>query len=203
MLADPGVHRDAGRDAGVDRSGRTELRDRQHRCRGLSSGLGQTRAFLAEQEHAGARQQCGLDGLRAGQVVDADDGEVVGACVVDERIDRVVIADVLIAIGDHRTAAIPSSLAHDVNLCREERVGVAHNGADVEIVLPVLDGDVKGMPLAIEVVDDGLEAPVAVAVDDVAGVAVGQELGVEAVVVGPGEGMGADRHGVMVTAQLR
>ena len=112
------------------------------------------------------------------------------------------MADVLIAVGHHRTSAIPTSLAHDVHLCREERVGVAHDGADVEVVLPVLDGDVKGMPLAIEILDDGLEAPVAVAVDDVAAVAVGQELGVEAVVVGPGEGMGADRHGVMVTGAV-
>ena len=73
-----------------------------------------------------------------------------------------------------------------MNLFGEKRVGVANNGADVEVVFPILDGDVKGMSLPIEIFDDGLEAPVAIAVDDVAAVAVGQELGVEVGVVGPG-----------------
>ena len=74
----------------------------------------------------------------------------------------------------------------------EERVGVAHDGADVEVVAPVLDRHVERVASAVEVGDDRLDAPVAVAVDDVAAIAAGEQLGVESGVVGPGLGVGAD-----------
>ena len=56
--------------------------------------------------------------------------------------------------------------------------------ADVEVVLPVLDRDVERVAARVEVGDDRLVAPVAVAVDDVAAVAVREQLGVEARVAG-------------------
>ena len=83
-----------------------------------------------------------------------------------------VVAHVLVAVGDHRAATVPPTLADDVHLGGEERVRGAHDRADVEVVLPVLDGDVEGVPAGVEVGDDRLEAPVAVAVDDVAPVTV-------------------------------
>ena len=61
----------------------------------------------------------------------------------------------------------------------QEGVGGPHHRADVEVVLPVLDRDVERVPAGVEVGDDRVEPPVAVAVDDVAPVAVREQLGVE------------------------
>lgn len=98
----------------------------------------------------------------------------------------------LIAVGDHRTAPVPSPLADDVHLGCEEGVGVANHGADVEVVLPVLDGNVKPVPPLIQVGHDRVVSPVAVAIDDVAPIALGEQRGVEAGVIGPGPGMWTD-----------
>jgi hypothetical protein len=65
-------------------------------------------------------------------------------------------------------------------------------------VAPVLDGDVERMPAVVEVGDDRLDSPVAVAVDDVAAVAPSQQVGVEPRVVGPGLGVRSDTDPVVV-----
>ena len=96
-----------------------------------------------------------------------------------------MVDDVLVAVGDHGTAAVPAALADDVHLGGGEGVGGAHDRADVEVVLPVLDRDVEGVAAGVEVGDDRLEPPVAVAVDDVAAVAVLEQLGVVALVGRP------------------
>jgi hypothetical protein len=54
---------------------------------------------------------------------------------------------------------------------------------------------VEGVPAAVEVGDDRLDSPVAIAVGDVAAVAGGQQLGVEPRVVGPRPGVWADADG--------
>ena len=72
-----------------------------------------------------------------------------------------------------------------MHLTREERVGGADHGADVEIVVPVLDRDVERVTALIEVRDDCLERPIPVAVHDVATVPVREQLAVEARVVRP------------------
>jgi hypothetical protein len=56
-------------------------------------------------------------------------------------------------------------------------------------------------PAAVEVLDDGLVPPVAVVVDDVASVAVGQQLRIEARVVRPGAGIRADTDRRLVGGQ--
>ena len=93
--------------------------------------------------------------------------------------------DVLVAIGDHRTPAVPAAPPDDVHGVGEERVGAAHDGADVHVVLPVLDRDVERMTPLVEIGDDRVHAPVPVAVDHVAGVAVREQLGVEDLAVRP------------------
>src|SRR5690606_10739241 len=70
--------------------------------------------------------------------------------------------------------------------------GVADDRADVEVVAPVLDGHVERVPPGVQVGDDGLDLPVAVAVDDVATVTAGQQLRVEAGVVRPRVGVRPD-----------
>ena len=89
--------------------------------------------------------------------------------------DRRVVAHVLVAVGHHRAAPVPPPVADDVHLAGQERVGRADDRADVEVVLPVLDGDVEVVPPGVEVGDDRLHRPVAVAVDDVAPVALGEQ----------------------------
>jgi hypothetical protein len=59
--------------------------------------------------------------------------------------------------------------------------------------------DVEGMPSRIEVGDDRLDCPVAIAIDDIAGVTLGEELGVERVRVelsGQGQRVAFGVHGV-------
>ena len=92
-----------------------------------------------------------------------------------------VVADVLVAVGDHGPAAVPPASSDDVDFLGEERVGGAHHGADVEVVLPVLDGDVEVVPLGVQVRDDRLVLPVAVLVHHVAPVAVRQQVRVPVV----------------------
>ena len=72
VLAHPGVHRDRGGGAGVDRAGRAELRDRERAVARLARRLRQARALLAEEEADPPRQLHRLEVERAGQVVDAE-----------------------------------------------------------------------------------------------------------------------------------
>ena len=68
VLADPGVHGDAGGHAGVDRPGGAELGDRQDAVGRLAGLVGQAAALLAEQQDAGPRElgASPAAGLRAG-----------------------------------------------------------------------------------------------------------------------------------------
>ena len=97
-----------------------------------------------------------------------------------------------------------------MHLRGEERVGGAHDRADVEVVLPVLDRDVELVPAGVEVGDDRVEPPVAVAVDDVAAVPSLEQLGVDARSSGHGarpradsDLVGAVRHRVVRRARLQ
>ena len=58
-----------------------------------------------------------------------------------------MVFDVLVAVGDHRAALVPAATADDVHGVGDERVGAAHDRADVHVVLPVLDGDVERVPV--------------------------------------------------------
>src|SRR5438045_8548947 len=90
------------------------------------------------------------------------------------------MSHVLIAVGHHRAPAVPSPPAYDVHLCGEERVGAADDRSDVEVVRPVLDRDMERMPPGVEVSDDRVARPIAIAVDDVAPTARAQQLRVDA-----------------------
>ena len=98
----------------------------------------------------------------------------------DELLDRLVVAYVLVAVGHHRAAPVPPAPPDDVHLGGEEGVGVADHRADVEVVLPVLDRHVEVVPAPVQVGDHCLPPPVAVPVDHVAPVALGQQLRVVA-----------------------
>jgi hypothetical protein len=103
-----------------------------------------------------------------------------------------VVPHVLIAVRDHGTTPIPASLSNYVHLSSQERVGVANNGSDVEIVLPVLNRYVESVPAAIEIGNYRIIRPVAILVDNVAAVTVSQQVSVEPRVIGPGFRMRSD-----------
>ena len=101
-----------------------------------------------------------------------------------------MVADVLVPVGHHRAAPVPAPLADDVHLRGEKGVRISNDRADVEIMLPILDRNVEGMPAPIEVGNDGLTAPVSIAIDHVPAVAVCQKLRIEMGVARPGCRMG-------------
>lgn len=113
--------------------------------------------------------------------------------------------DVLIPVGHHRAAPIPPPPPDDDHLGGEERVRCADDGADVQVVLPVLDRDREVVPAGVQIGDDRVERPVAIAVGDIAPVTVSQQVGVQARVVGPGRRVGtdADLGGVGVVGFVR
>jgi len=202
VLGDPAVHGDPTGNTGVYRSGRAELRDRTHHCRRVAGAGRQPWAFLTEQQERSSWKWGGLDGDRTREVVDANDSQVVVDCVGDERLDAVVMIDVLVAVRDHGAAFVPPLLADDVNPRREEGVGVTHDCANVQIVLPVLDSYVEFVALGVEIRDDCLDAPVPVAVDDIAPVAIAQQLGIKARIVWPRLGVWANPNRVFVSHDL-
>ena len=57
-----------------------------------------------------------------------------------------MVGDVLIAVGDHCSSAVPALIADDVDFFGQKRIGRSNNGPDVEIMLPILDRNMKAMP---------------------------------------------------------
>ena len=142
----------------------------------LASG-GDTRALLTEDQQAVPRQRSALDARRAGHVVDRDDRQSRIRGEGQQFGGRVVMAQPLIAIGHHGASAVPAALADDVHGVDGERVGGAHDGADVRVVAEVLDRHVQRVPALVDVGDDRFARPVSVCVNDIAGVAVAQQSG--------------------------
>src|SRR3954454_8640423 len=192
VLAHPRVHRDSRRHPGVDRPGGAELGDGDGECRPGPRLRREAGTLLAEQQHALGREVRRLQRHGPRTVVDRHDGESMAAGEGQQVADAGMVPQALVAVGDHRAAAVPPAAPDDVHLRGEEGVGGAHHRADVEVVAEVLDRYVEGVPAAVEVRDDRFDGPVAVTVDDVAPVTVGQELGVVPGVVRPGPRPRAD-----------
>ena len=79
----------------------------------------------------------------------------------------------MVTVGDHGAAAVPAFFSDDVHAGGEKSVGVAHHGADVQVVFPVFYGHVKVVTILIEFFHYGFSAPVTKAVNNVAAVALG------------------------------
>src|SRR5215831_18833646 len=115
------------------------------------------------------------------------------------------MSDVLISVGDHSATAVPPALPDDDHLAGQECIRGANDGADVQIVPPVLDSHGKRLPARIEIGDDRLDRPVPVAIHDIATVAVGKQFGVKARIFRPRLRMRADpdiRHDSPRSAKL-
>ncbi len=140
-----------------------------------------------------------LPGVELTQAVSAA-GWVVGFMVEESRrrSGQSLWGETLLAevpagrVIPHRTAAVPSTTTHDVDATHSESVGVADDGPDVHVVFPVLDRHLDRKCVSVQIVTDGLHAPVAEAVDDVSPVAFGEQLRVQTRVVGPRQRVRAD-----------
>src|SRR5918998_4987542 len=115
VLADPGVHGDAGGDARIDGARRAEHGDRAHLGARGPGVLGQARALLAEHQHAAPGEHDGLERDRAGQVVDADERQVDARGPAEQPLDGRVGLDVLVALGHHRPPPVPAAVAARVH----------------------------------------------------------------------------------------
>ena len=100
----------------------------------------------------------------------------------------------LVPVGHHRTAPVPAFLTDNVHFLRQKGVRGAHHGTDIQIVLPVLDRDVKIMAARIKVGDNRLHAPVTVLIHHIAAVALTQKLFIPMVALRPLALPGADSN---------
>ncbi|MCO5569142.1 hypothetical protein L7F22_022850 [Adiantum nelumboides] len=150
------------------------------------------RALGAEHEHTVPRQRRGLQPGRARDVVHRDHGQAVLPGEGDEPAGLGVVVQPQVAVGDHRAATVPPASPDDVHPGDAEGVRRADHGADVVVVPEVLDRDVERVRAPHQLGGDGLAAPVAVAVDDVAAVPLLQQLRVPPVALRPRPGPRAD-----------
>jgi hypothetical protein len=180
VAANPLIHRDPARDAGVDRSGRSVLGHMQDGRYRSPSRLAQTRSLLAEQQHASQRQVSIDNAHRTWEQIDSEQGQLLPRRPRGEVSQRFVMSDIDVAIRHHRAPTVPPAIADDVHGGSLERVRVSHYRADVHVVLPVLDGDMERPTMRFEIRHDRVVAPVAVAVDDVAPIARRQQCRIEA-----------------------
>src|SRR5690625_8051837 len=86
--------------------------------------------------------------------------------------------NVLIAVRDHRTAPVPAATPHNVDGLSAERVCGPHHGANIEIVVPVFNRNMKVVEPSIKFCDDRFKLRVAKLIDDVAPVPHRSQFGV-------------------------
>ena len=154
---------------------------------------------MAENQHRRPREHGALDRLRSGQIVDSDDFQFERVDVFDKLLDRGVMEHVLIPIRHHGAASIPLSLPDDVHGTGQEGVRIAYHGADVEIVLPILNRYVEWMATSIEIRHDRLMLPVAIAIDHIPSITGGKKGLIELIAARPWERVGTDAYFMLVT----
>jgi hypothetical protein len=81
--------------------------------------------------------------LAPGHIVDGNNRHALSLSPSHEFLNCRVVPNVLIAVGHHRTAPVPTLMTDNVHLGRQESVGRANDRTDVKVVLPVLNGNVK------------------------------------------------------------
>jgi hypothetical protein len=113
---------------------------------------------------------------------------VVSLCsdLLSEVVDRRMVRNVEVAVGDHGASPVPAATADDVYATNVERVGRTHHRANVEVVFPVLDRNLQDMAPGLKIGNDGTDGPVAIAIENIAPVTLFEELGVKPWVVRPG-----------------
>ena len=149
-------------------------------------------ALRAKRQAGLSRQLSVIQGHGTGQIVHADDDIAIEPDLFGEVSDRGMVRDAEIAVGDHRSSAVPASPADDVYARDIEGVCGPHDRADVEVVFPVLDRYPQWVSPCLKIGNDGLNRPVAIAIDDIPAIAVRKELGIKPGVLRPRLGMRSD-----------
>jgi hypothetical protein len=102
-----------------------------------------------------------------------------------EIFSRFVVADVLVSVRHHRTAPVPALSPDDVDLRGGKSIRRPHYGADIEVVLEIFNGYVKGVPSFIEIGDDRFHRPVPVFIGNISSVPEFKEFGIEPIIRRP------------------
>ncbi len=98
--------------------------------------------------------------------------------------DGRMVFDVLIQLRHQRALAVPLVRSDDMHASGLERIRRAHHGPDVEIVRPILHGDLKIMTaMRVEIGLDGADRPIAVSVEHVAPIALVKQHRIKARVI--------------------
>ena len=85
-----------------------------------------------------------------------------------------MMTNVLIPISHHRAPFVPSAKPDDMDLGGHKCIGISYDRADIHVVLPVLDRNVKAVPMLVEVIDNCRSRPLAESIYDIAAVTVNQ-----------------------------
>lgn len=80
----------------------------------------------------------------------------------------------LIPIGDHGAAPVPPLSSHNVYFLSQECISGSNNRPDIEIVMKVFNTHMKWVALGIKIRHHRVKRPVAVFIDDIAPVTLGQ-----------------------------
>ena len=194
MLHAPGPHGDGGSSTGIHGPGGPVLGDGDELAAPGNHLVSEPNTLRTKDQAAVPRQGGRLQRHRSGKIVDTDRGDAVSLQPGEEVGNVGMVVNVQVAIGDHRPASIPPSSTQDVHPGHVERIGGAHHRTDVEVVLPVLDGDVQWPTAGVKLGDDRLDTPVPVPINDIASVAVFQQVRVESGILRPRSRSRADPH---------
>jgi hypothetical protein len=94
-----------------------------------------------------------------------------------------------VSVSDHRPSTIPTSLADNVHTFGVERVSCPNHGSDIQIVLPILDCDMERMTTHVEISDNRLVRPIAIAIADIATITMFEQFAIKSNVFGPRQGV--------------
>jgi alanine racemase len=79
-----------------------------------------------------------------------------------------MLKNIQIAISHHSTPAVPVPLAYDMHGSGVEGVGIPNNRADIKVVLPVFDGDMKRVAIFCKIGLDSFDGKITVFILDIA-----------------------------------
>ena len=129
---------------------------------------------MSENQNTVLWQPGGLDWLGPWKVIDANNRQFSSNHRRHELLDSSVVFQMLVTVGDHRTASVPFPITNNVHRCCQESVGISDNCADVQIMLPVFNGDVERMASPVQVFDNSFATPIPVLVYNISAVPIAQ-----------------------------
>src|SRR5690606_18714596 len=99
------------------------------------------RALLTKDQNAVLWQAISFQGNGVREDIDPQDRQRSFLRPSNKFLHRRMMTHVLVTIRNHCTASVPPAASNDMDFLGQEGIGAAHHGADVHVVLPVLNGD--------------------------------------------------------------